>query len=250
MTKPLHPLGALIEEVAAKWLPQLDAEWKHALKRWEVAGRPEHDPGTMVIGGWGADLERPPVHNPLKAAMERARQRLAEACRQKLVAGEWIATANKHNRLSAREEIEGDFFLDARIAFDGTGYASAGRGKSKVEIFAMRVRRAVDLTHQVGTAGTQSSVAEVVPARPVLPEPTYTPRSFSAEKVPDQFMDWAKKERALGHTITQGKAMAEMGKVFGSWPNGPGQKTVIAWCKTLDPKWTATAGTPPGRRRN
>jgi hypothetical protein len=246
-----HPYGVLIEEAAQRWLPQLNAEWQQAVERWERAGCPDHDAGSIVLGGWGPGLDRPAVRNPVKAAVEEANRRLVEACRRKFVACEWIATAKKHNPASVREEIEGDFFLDAQIAFDGTGYASAGRRKSKVEIFGLRVRRAVDMRREDGTSGTQPGLREVVMARPPSPEPTYTsPHSFSPEEVPDQFMKWAKEQHRLGNTITQGDAMAAMADEFGVWPAGPGQKTVIAWCKTLDRSWTAKVGTPPGRRRS
>src|SRR5215212_487305 len=71
-----HPHGVLIEQAAKRWLPELYGAWELALNRWEAAGRPDHDPGLIVLDGWGTD--RPAVRNPIKAAVEEAGQALRE----------------------------------------------------------------------------------------------------------------------------------------------------------------------------
>src|SRR5215208_4121155 len=155
-----HPHGVLIEEAAKRWLPALYGAWELALKRWEAAGRPDHDPGLIVLDGWGTD--RPAVRNPIKAAVEDAGQALREACRRNLTTREWIASAMKGSPGSARERIDGDFFLHSLIAMDGSGRASAGRRKTKLEIYGLRIRRSADVCRKdQATTPTATSVAEV-----------------------------------------------------------------------------------------
>jgi hypothetical protein len=243
-----HPDGVLIEEAAKKWLPELYEEWRRALERWEAVGRPDHDPGTISLDSW--ETSRPAVRNPIKAAVEETGRALREACRRKLTTREWSATAMRGSPASARERIDGDFFLDSWIAMDGSGCASAGRRKSKVEIYGLRVRRAADVRKEdQAIAPTARSAAEVGSPYPTSPKPTYSePTKFSPKKAPDQFTKWAKEQRRLGKIITQGNAVAATAEIFGRWPKGPTQKTVIAWCRDLHPTWTADIGTPPSRR--
>jgi hypothetical protein len=60
--------------------------------------------------------------------------------------------------------------------------------------------------------------------------PTYS-ISYSPDKVPDQFKEWAQKEHAARRIITQGNAYKAMcDALLGALPS---EKTVRAWCRTL-----------------
>src|SRR5436305_13007107 len=100
-----------MEEAAERWLPDLYADWRRTIEAWKSAGSRDHDHGTIVLDGWGAD--QPAVANSLLTAVEDAGRTLLHACRRKLATRAWTATAMKGNPASAREAIDGDFFLDA-----------------------------------------------------------------------------------------------------------------------------------------
>jgi hypothetical protein len=238
-----HPDGVLIEEAAKKWLPELYEEWRRALERWEAVGRPDHDPGTISLDGWGTS--RPAVRNPIKAAVEETGRALREACRRKLTTREWSATAMRGSPASAPERIDGDFFLDAWIALDGSGYASAGRGRRKVEIYGLRVRRAADLNepHPAETKASPSHEATRRLKREGVRKPKDSARiKYSPGKVPRKFSQWAKEQQAKGKLIIETDAVEAMKRTL---PPEPSRSVVRGWLKSLPPSWRAERGIRP-----
>jgi hypothetical protein len=258
-----HPHGVLIEEAAKRWLPEQYAQWLIAAERWANARRSYQSKTHFERLGI---YEESHELRQKQAAAQDAEQALIKACRQKLIDCEWAASGLRGNPDAARRSLDGDFFIDASFAIDGSGRASSGRprvygGPREIEIYGLRVRRTIDVAKEPDIATTPRllggigvSTSEGVAARafltantlepPIYPEPV----KFLAQNPPKQFLDWAESVRRSVGTITQGSAMAAMEKIFGAWPQGPSQKTVIAWCHKLNPEWTAKQGTPPSRR--
>jgi hypothetical protein len=249
-----HPHGVLIEEAAKRWLPEVYTEWQRARERWEAARRPEHDCGTIVLDG--SEPARPFVRNPIKAAVEDAGRALREACRRKLTTSEWIATAMKGSPASARERIDGDFFLDAWIAMDGSGRAIAGSRRNKVDIFGLRIRLAVELNEPRPETKTAPSYDAVVDKtviyssgaslqREVVQQPEHSARiTYSPDKVPSQFSQWAKEQQAKGEVI---KATEAWDVMKGILLPSPSRSVVRKWVKSLPEESRAKRGTPPKR---
>jgi hypothetical protein len=246
-----HPYGGLIEDAAKRWLPELYARWQRALECWEAAGRPDHDPGLVVLDGWGS---RPAVRNQIKAAVEEAGQALREACRRKLTTREWSATAMKGSPASARERLDGDFFLEAWIAMDGSGRASAGSRRSKVKLYGLRIRLAGEPNEpppETKTSPSHDAVVDKIAAgssvpyqkREVIQAPEHVARiKYSPDEAPSQFLQWAKEQQAKGEIIIAKDALKA---VEGMLLPTPSRRIVRGWLKLLPPAWRARRGTSP-----
>jgi hypothetical protein len=201
-----HPNGVLIEEAAKRWLPELYTQWLKAWERWKE--------WRQVQPPFNWDFlkkeYRPKSPSPLLVAVEKAEQALIEACREKLIACEWIATGMRGSRDGTRAPIDGDFFAKALIKIDGSGYTNSGQFRNAVEIYGLRVRR----------------VAALEKRPPRFPAPI----EYSPEEVPSQFTDWVKEQRANGELVTQGAAWKAMKHILDPEPS---RKIVRAWVKSL-----------------
>jgi hypothetical protein len=234
-----HPDGLLIDEAAKKSLPRLYAAWQEAWNRWGALGRG----GSYTVNHRG-EIPNPEQYHPLLVAAVKADAMLKEACRHEFAKPEWEVSGLVG---VLRTRINGDFLRDAQLNFtERTAYG--GPIKERFVVSTLRVRPATDRSRK-----GQSTVAPRTTAgsrSPALQKPTYAKRiQFSPERAPTQFTKWAERERRSVGVIIQGKAISAMAKVFGIAPEGPAQKTVIAWCLKLDPKWTTRPGIPPSRRR-
>jgi hypothetical protein len=236
------PNGLLIDEAAKQWLPRLYAEWQEAWNRWRALGL-----GASYNHNGRGQLTNPEQHHPLLVAAMKADATLQDACRSEFAKSEWEVSGLLG---VLRTRIDGDFLRDAqlnlrdRIAYGGTF-------KQEIMICGLRVRPAAGMRKE-GDAITATTAPDALAENrsPVIQKPTYSERpKFSAEKRPDQFMNWAKSERRSGRLITQGDAQDAMEEIFGAPPIGPSGRMVIAWCRSLRAEWTAKRGTSRSRAR-
>jgi hypothetical protein len=132
---------------------------------------------------------------------------------------------------SVREPIDGDFFLEAFVALDGSCRADAGRGKGRVNLYGLRVRPFV--------------AAEV--SRPEKPS-FRAPIKYSPSELPIQFSEWVKKELEKGLLVSAGAAVAAMKRALDP---PPGRKVVRAWVTSLPEHQRAVQGETrtSGKRR-
>jgi hypothetical protein len=217
-----HPNGVLINEAVKRWLPELYEQWLKARARWKE-WRQLHWPQDLGEFLKKYASEKSP---PLLVAAEKAEQALIEACREKLIAYEWIATGMRGGPDGARAPIDGDFFAKALIKIDGSGRTNSGEFRNAVEIYGLRVRRvaASEKRH---------------PQFPALIE-------YSPVAIPSQFTDWAKQQQANGELVTQGAAWETMKRILDP---APSRKVVRAWVNSLSEFQRAVRGESRKKRK-